>query len=308
MRSLKSFSVVLQAQAVLEDQLWSYVVPNLPKAQLTNSANLVKCISFRSPKERNGDVILGFVDAPSNRVTWSEPLDRFVLLSLEGFRLKASTPSNDETCTAKEAAEYLTRLLRTGIAINYVQYHFFGHSNSQLKSRSCFLYAASKVDISGMKESMGDFSKLKSVGKKAKRIGLLFSSAELGVTLSPERCSDIEDVERGDYNFTDGCGLISMAMAKQLVRRRNIAFRNRRYLPAVYQIRYRGYKGVLTLDMSLAASIAVQFRYSMRKFKDAKDLTLSIVDYSKVRRVLPLSFSDRKANVAVLAICLWISE
>ncbi|KAJ5052606.1 hypothetical protein J3E74DRAFT_388204, partial [Bipolaris maydis] len=66
-------------------------------------------------------------------------------------------------------------MLVSGLTINGVTYNFFGHSNSQLKSRSCFLYAASKEEISIKVEAMGDFSKLKSVGKKAKRIGLLFS-------------------------------------------------------------------------------------------------------------------------------------
>jgi hypothetical protein len=71
-------------------------------------------------------------------------------------------------------------MLVTGISINNTKYHFFGHSNSQLKSRSCFLYAASKDEIFAKINTMGDLSKLKSVGKKAKRIGLLFSSAGNG--------------------------------------------------------------------------------------------------------------------------------
>ena len=284
MGSIKSFSALLQKQLMLEDQSWSYSIPNLPKAQSTTQAKLVKFISLVPPKGSRGDVYLRFVDAPSNRVTWNEPLDRFILLSVDGFRLECS-PSNDGqplAGTAKESAEYVSRLLKTGIVINGVEYHFFGHSNSQLKSRSCLLYAATKPEISEKIEAMGDFSKLKYVGKKAKRIGLLFSSAEMGVPLLSDHCEDINDVERGDYNFTDGCGLISKPLAKQLVQRRNIAFRNKRYLPAVFQIRYRGYKGVLTLDYSLKATIAVQFRYSMKKFSDAKDITLSVVDYSKV--------------------------
>lgn len=149
------------------------------------------------------------------------------------------------------------------------------------------MYAASKEDISAKIEAMGDFSKLKSVGKKAKRIGLLFSSTDNALILPAERCEDIQDVNRDDYTFTDGCGLVSLQLARQLAQRRNIIFRNKRYLPSVFQIRYRGYKGVLTLDTTLHGKIQVQFRESMRKFKDASDLSLAVVDYS---RVSPLPF------------------
>jgi hypothetical protein len=143
------------------------------------------------------------------------------------------------------------------------------------------MYAASKEEISAKIERMGDLSKLKSVGKKAKRIGLLFSSAEMALTLSPDRCEDIDDIKVNDYIFTDGCGLISLQLARKLVQQRNIVYRGKRYLPSVYQIRYRGYKGVLTLDPTLGGQIEVQFRDSMRKFKDASDHGFSVVDYSK---------------------------
>ena len=126
---------------------------------------------------------------------------------------------------------------------------------------------------------MGDLSKLKSVGKKAKRIGLLFSSAEVTLSLPPERCQDIDDVVYQNYIFTDGCGLVSIQFARLLAQRRNIVFRDRRYLPSVFQIRYRGYKGVLTLDPTLLGQISVQFRKSMRKFKDAPDHSFAVVDY-----------------------------
>ena len=298
MKGLKSFEAVLQQRIGLDDKSWVYKVPSVPNSQETNQAKLVKSVVLPSPTSARSSIILRLVDAPSNRVTWSEPLDHFILLSVEGFRFPTSLPTDEDPkfSTSRESSDYVCKLLTSGLSINGVCYHFFGHSNSQLKSRSCFLYASSKADIAKKVEEMGDFSKLKSVGKKAKRIGLLFSSAEMGVTLSPDRCEDIEDATYGDYNFTDGCGLISRTLAKQLAQRRNIAYRNKRYLPSVFQIRYRGYKGVLTLDPELKGNIAVQFRRSMRKFQEAKDLTLSIVDYSKVTRLY--SFASTPVLIA----------
>jgi len=43
-------------------------------------------------------------------------------------------------------------------------------------------------------ESLGDFSKIKTVGKKAKRIGLLFSSAPAIMDVPDGRYEDIDDV------------------------------------------------------------------------------------------------------------------
>ncbi|KAJ4288053.1 hypothetical protein N0V90_012070 [Kalmusia sp. IMI 367209] len=266
---------------------------------------LVKCVAVVSSDAKQ-EIVLRFGEAPSNRVTRAEPLDKFLLLSFTDFRLRWPPISPGEpsrAATGKENGNYITRLLTTGIVLNGVRYHFFGHSNSQLKSRSCFMYAASKETISSKIEAMGDLSKLKSVGKKAKRIGLLFSSAEMALQLPSNRCQDIDDVKRDEYIFTDGCGLISPHLARQLVQQRNVMFRDKRYLPSVYQIRYRGYKGVLTLDPTLKGQIQVQFRESMRKFKDAADHSFAVVDYSK-----PYAFGSLNDEVVVLLHTLGISQ
>lgn len=288
----KAFRATLQELIDPTDNSWSYDIPNLPPSQQSNAARLIKYVSFVSSDSKQ-HMQLRFQVPPENRATRGEQLDRLLLISFSDFRLRWPSLADGilRTATAKETGDYITRLLVAGLSINGVQYHFFGHSNSQLKSRSCFMYAASKAEISAKIEAMGDLSKLKTVGKKAKRIGLLFSSAEMALSLDPSRCKDIEDVTLGDYIFTDGCGLISTQLASQLVQRRKIVFRGQRYMPSVFQIRYRGYKGVLTLDSSFdidptlnkqPRQLQVLFRDSMRKFKDAPDHTFSVVDYSKV--------------------------
>jgi hypothetical protein len=284
MSKLQSYRAVLLREIDPDVLSWDYRIANLPQAEETNAAGLVKCLSLVSSDAKQ-EVVLRLERVPSNRVTRREPLDRLLLISLADFRLRwpAKSPEDrSQVATGRENGDYITKLLTTGIKLNGTHYHFFGHSNSQLKSRSCFMYAASKENISVNIEAMGDLSKLKSVGKKAKRIGLLFSSADMALELPPKRCEDIEDVKRDDYIFTDGCGLISPQLARRLVQDRNIIFRGRRYLPAVFQIRYRGYKGVLTLDRTLQGQIQVQFRESMRKFKDAADHSFAVVAYSKV--------------------------
>lgn len=296
MVKLGSFVRTLQEKISPNDKQWEYKVSDLPPTNSLNHGNFVKSIAVVSSLSKQ-HIQLRLEKAPSNRITSTDPLNMLVLLSFSDFRLrieKVSPGEPPQLAPARDTADYIARLLTTGIVLNGIRYHFFGHSNSQLKSRSCFMLAGTKEEISAKIEAMGDFSKLKSVGKKSKRIGLLFSSAEMALTLSPDRCEDIDDITFGDYIFTDGCGRVSTSLAKQLVQRRNIAYRNKRYLPAVFQIRYRGYKGVLTLCPDLQGKTQVQFRASMRKFKDATDLSFSVVDFSKVWYTISRSPEDLK--------------
>jgi hypothetical protein len=100
------------------------------------------------------------------------------------------------------------------------------------------MFAATKAEISAKVEGMGGFSKLKTVAKKAKRIGLLFSSADMAVILPLGRCEYIDDITNNGYTFTDGCGLISSHLARQLVSKRKIVYRNKKYLSSVFQIQH----------------------------------------------------------------------
>lgn len=288
--NLASFAITLQNSIKSDDCKWSYSLPNLPKKSELNSQGLIKSVSVVSNSTQQS-IILRFIKPSADRATANEPLSSFVSISFADFRLQhfndaspkkegdllSSTPA-----TSRESADYVTRLLQHGMTINGVTYNFYGHSNSQLKSRACFLFAAPKEQIALKVENLGDFSKIKSVAKKAKRIALLFSAAEVVCTVQPECCDDIPDIASKDYNFTDGCGLISESFAKLLVTKMDIRFRFQRYMPSVFQIRYRGYKGVLMVDPTMKGKTNIKFRESMRKFKGGEDLSFSVIEYAKV--------------------------
>lgn len=72
----------------------------------------------------------------------------------------------------------------------------------------------------------------------AKRIGLLFSEAQVDLDLDPRWVQDIPDIKAGDELFSDGCGLISKRLAIQLSKKKRVIFRDFRYTPSVFQIRY----------------------------------------------------------------------
>lgn len=256
---LTSISFVLQGPVKADDDRWSYTNSEIPSDTSLNSADLIKSVAIVSNSTKQ-NIMLRFVKPSPNRAIANDPLDHFLSISFADFRLRQATnvlstsqiiEPTSTPATAKESADYITRLLKTGLTINGVTYNFYGHSNSQLKSRTCFLMAAGKQEISNKVNSLGDFSRIGSVGKLAKRIALMFSAAEVACEIRPELCEDIPDVETKDYNFTDGCGPLSSNCAKILVRKIDIQFRNTRYIPSVFQIRYRGYKGVLTIDPAM---------------------------------------------------------
>ncbi|KAJ7639975.1 hypothetical protein DFH06DRAFT_629030 [Mycena polygramma] len=78
------------------------------------------------------------------------------------------------------------------------------------RSRSSFLREANfDAELDARIYQLGDFQRIMSAAKRAKRIGLLFSEAQLDYNLDPRLVKDIEDIRSGDELFSDGCGLIS---------------------------------------------------------------------------------------------------
>lgn len=288
--NLASFRYTLQNHIRLDDRQWKFQVPNLPSAQVLDHGRRVKTVSLVNTKGRS-EIVLTFETAEDNRAIRADPLNKFLVVSIAEFRSQPrasdlNIPKDSlQPQTPRECADYATSLLKAGVFLQGVHYNFYGHSNSQLKSRTCFLYAAPRDVISRKVESLGDFSKMKTVAKKAKRIGLLFSTARVATTVSPDRVEDIPDIESADYVFTDGCGLIAPRLAQELARRVGIVFRDRRYTPSVLQIRYRGYKGVVTVDPRMAADkkVLLRLRKSMKKFAGGEDHSFSVVEYSKAR-------------------------
>ena len=268
---------LLQDAITVRDGPWSYHVPDL-----RNPGDLVKSIDLRSDSTSQA-ITLKWTKIPGNRATSNIDPDHLIHITVTNFRLQDNSVTPPQPATSRESTDYLVRFLKSGITLNGTHYSFYGHSNSQLKSRSCFLRRGSPEEVDRSVESLGDFAKIKTVAKKAKRIGLLFSTADRVIDVAPERYQDIPDIEDGDFNFTDGCGLISLEFAKLLVHKKPIVFRNLKYLPSVFQIRYRGYKGVVTLDAAMKGAVWLQFRKSMKKFAGSEDLSFAVVEHSKVR-------------------------
>ena len=99
-----------------------------------------------------------------NRAIDSQFLHRYMSVSFEKCRLQLSTnrissEGSDhqyQPAPAKESSEYIERLLRSGICLNRTSYHWYGHSNSQLKSKTCFLLAGTPEGAEQQLESLAE--------------------------------------------------------------------------------------------------------------------------------------------------------
>ncbi|KAL4898930.1 RNA dependent RNA polymerase-domain-containing protein [Aspergillus multicolor] len=245
---------------------------------------------------------LRFSKIDPNRAINGIAIDRLVRFSFADFRLGQFEDDKWQSFTARESADYLVRLLSQGVTLNGTLYSFYGHSSSQLRSRSCYLLQGSKQEVAQLVESLGDFSKMKTVAKKAKRIGLLFSSCNALLQVPVKRYEDIDDIERAGYNFTDGCGLIGPHAASLLSQKLSIVIRNTRYHPSVYQIRFKGYKGVVCLEPQMPKQQWFQFRHSMRKFSGTTDPSFAAVEYSK-----PYTYAYLNDDIVLLLSALGIA-
>eukprot|EP00978_Attheya_sp_CCMP212_P037937 scaffold183198_cov43-Attheya_sp.AAC.1 len=193
-------------------------------------------------------------------------------------------------------------MLRRGIkSPSGEHFRLLGCSNSQVKNFS-FLFRR-KVDSTENEELLDNILPelsqwKKGIPKRVKYTGLLFSGVQSFVELPESTCiREIDSIERGGFDFTDGPGLVSMKLAREISKQMNLP-----EIPSVFQIRYGGMiernsggnsdshlcKGVLLVDPTEDDKYIISFRKSMLKIGLSDgDWTLhmnnklGIVDYSK---------------------------
>ncbi|KAJ3981779.1 RdRP-domain-containing protein [Lentinula detonsa] len=291
---------ILRASPTPDDTEWNF--DNIPpqflnRASITTAGGrerrFAKLIIFTPEK-----ISLQISPLSSNRVVMREDPSKLVVASFEKFRFPEQRPS--------VATDYMIRMFKSGLFMNGRQYRFFGHGNSQLRGRGCYLREAlDDEELDNIIYSLGELNGIMNVAKRAKRIGLLFSGAEVDFILDPKYVGDIDDLTTGDENFSDGCGLISKRLCVQIARMKRILFQARNYTPCVYQIRYKGYKGVVMLHpaMDKEKRHFIEFRGSMKKFRSTIDNTFAVVGYST-----PYSFGRLNNEIVVLLSSLGVTN
>lgn len=186
-------------------------------------------------------------------------------------------------------AEIIYNILKNGITVAGRCYQFLAWSNSQMRDQGCYMYAA-KVDpttgaVSGsveqIREWMGDFRNATSVPKMMSRMGQCFTQAQPTIKLESRHWTVIDDIiggKGGNYCFSDGCGKISFKLAWKISKILKLEA-----VPACYQIRFKGFKGILVIDPLLDYMKEVpkiMFRKSQQKFQDGTGSQMT--DYLEV--------------------------
>ena len=162
-------------------------------------------------------------------------------------------------------ADTVIHFLTYGMYIDGEEYQFIGCSQGGIKARHCYMFKGSVEEVEKVLAECGQFAVIKSTSKRLKRIALLFSKATPTEVTVPE--GDVifdRDIEGSNGNFTDGCGRISVRLAKAVTEGTKLDLED--YLPSVYQIRYGGCKGVVSIDPSAKQSGLI-LRNSMKKFE-----------------------------------------
>ena len=201
-----------------------------------------------------GEILLSYPPMDSfqtNRMVDRYGEDSFVLLQFH----------------SKLPNSYIRDVLHKGLFINGEEFQFLGCSSSGLKGRKCYLLKGNVEDVRVVLEQCGNFSKIKMVSKRLKRISMLFSVAmKTGVDVPDDKVELIDDIETPGGNFTDGCGLVGLNLAGKLARGCGAIIESPEDgIPTVFQIRFHGCKGILMKSPHIDTD-SMQIRGSMKKF------------------------------------------
>ncbi|CAE6521754.1 unnamed protein product [Rhizoctonia solani] len=163
--------------------------------------------------------------------------------------------------------------LKHGLTIAGRHFEYLGYSNSSLRSHTVWFVhpfedsELGRQNASTIVNAIGDFSRdIQCPARMGARIGQAFSSTDLSVTVQAEEVIEIDDIERNGSCFTDGVGTISPEFAEQMWKAlAKLRGKRSYFVPASYQVRLGGYKGMLAIDHRLEGSV-VCVRKSMGKF------------------------------------------
>ncbi|KAK3729797.1 hypothetical protein QZH41_003410 [Actinostola sp. cb2023] len=176
---------------------------------------------------------------------------------------------------------YALDVLKRGVCLEGSCYRFLGHSDHQLREKTCLLIKRSDLAIYDILSRFVDFFQVRNPAKRADCINVLFTGFETTLDLPQREYFEIEDERKGRHNFTHGCGFMSQGFASEVQLSEQLFTP-----PSAAVVLYQGSCGVLVTRRDLKES-KVEFRESMRKFTIAdnelreKVTTFAVLDYSR---------------------------
>ncbi|XP_075254007.1 uncharacterized protein LOC142345675 [Convolutriloba macropyga] len=191
------------------------------------------------------------------------------------FAINFVSSAEFNTKSAMLEEDIIEKVLRGGVKADGNVFNLLGCSNSGVQSRSFYFMRGPLDQCEEVMSQLINLTKLgksKGVAKRTKYVGLLFTGCQHIVNLPPDLLIEsAEDIERDNFNFTDGCGFISYALAEWVWRNNPSVSKKWTFVPSVWQIRYYGNgklcKGVLVVDNRDKTKHSISFRPSMVKVK-----------------------------------------
>ncbi|CAG8546813.1 1547_t:CDS:10 [Diversispora eburnea] len=182
---------------------------------------------------------------PSNRILrkYSKHIDRFIRVTFKDENFDRLFVNNKADEIYKLRIELI---MKSGFYVAGRQFEFLAFSSSQLRESSCCSIQAPAL--------------------YAARMGQCFTSTIGTIELEHDQVIEIEDIKRNGYTFSDGCGTISPDLAKRVTK---LYWGNQqkkdKEVPSVFQIRFGGSKGVVSVDSTLRGEMLC-LRKSQIKF------------------------------------------
>ncbi|CAH7674040.1 RNA dependent RNA polymerase-domain-containing protein, partial [Phakopsora pachyrhizi] len=224
-----------------------------------------------------------FVEQSNSILRLYKQTENFIRVSLRDENGLILRNSRDVEMSHLLKTRYLP-FLTDGIHLCGRKFDFLGYSNSALKDHQAwfvcpFDHESGEVSASTIRSKLGDFSKVINIpARYMARIAQAFTSTTRTITLQRHEIQRMDDVERNNSCFTDGCGTMSKTLADEVHRAllESSSKRSRNLIPSsCYQIRLGGYKGMLSVDPTLVGRV-VKMRPSMDKFDAPDSMTLDI--------------------------------
>ncbi|KAK6334469.1 hypothetical protein TWF730_003683 [Orbilia blumenaviensis] len=154
---------------------------------------------------------------------------------------------------------------------------FLGFSQSSLRTHTAWFLAPvhtprRTITVDSIINNLGDFKSIKIPGKCAARIGQAFTDTVANIKITDPMTVYKDDIVKVGYDgkkytFSDGCGTISKALIEKIWKKGGFVQEPK---PTVFQIRFKGAKGVVSLDTRLRDP-QINLYNSMVKFNGLKN-------------------------------------
>jgi len=181
------------------------------------------------------------------------------------FHERLMTVSFNTPLVGTESIDLCKDVLTKDIKCENKRYRFLGHSDSQLREKTCYLMNASDEEIHERLARFADFDQITDPRLRAKRIGMLFSTFEKSLKLSENDIKTEPDIKRGifrKHSFSSGCGFMFPTFSSKLPSQLTGVHYPE---PSAVLVRYQGFEGMLVLKEECVPH-QVQFHTSMCKF------------------------------------------